>query len=131
MYLDAAPTFSNAGYISRQTGPLVAALDIEKPELPGQPILFLWAPNLLYDDRVFATRPGQYGPWKELHYDLDSLIDADEEPRVQRIMRWIFTVWPEMKRELLQLRQSKETGGTGGADHQKTQRDRTHGAHRQ
>ena len=88
MFLDAAPTFSNPCYFSRQTGTLVAALEVETRQLCQQPLLFLWAPGRLYRDAAFATKPGEEGPWKELDYDLMGLRDEEApEPRVSRVVR--------------------------------------------
>jgi len=127
MYLDAPPAYSNQALIHRQLGPLVAALPrtIAGP-LPEQPLLFMWGPNLLYNDGWFATLPGQPGPWKAVQYNMDACLarmeavpDRDseslEDQRLSRIIRWCLSVWPEMKRELLQYRQMGNTGGTSSA----------------
>ena len=88
---------------------MVAALEVETRQLCQQPLLFLWAPGRLYRDAAFATKPGEEGPWKELDYDLMGLRDEEApEPRVSRVVRWIYAAKAELKREVFELRQSKK-----------------------
>jgi hypothetical protein len=131
MQLDIASPFNLTGYVFRQSGFLTAAFPVDASDADlSQPLLFWWSPDAVYSDEFFKSQPGPTRHWKQLIYSVDQLIDNSEEtadPRIRRILNWLNTVWPELKQEVLTLRQDgcigatyskvyRPTGSSGSAD---------------
>ena len=119
----AAPLFDESEHLFyTQRGELVAAFNYSATdEELRQPRLFFWhqqADALLEPGKYFRLLPVT-GPWREIQYDNDSLVDAavlldevdaPEWQRGQGVLKWIFAVWPDLKQQVLAARQSGSTG---------------------
>ena len=105
-----------------QRGELVAAFNYSATdEELRQPRLFFWHPHADTQPgpgKYFSLLPGT-GPWWEIQYNIDSLVDAaadideadtPEWQRGQGVLQWIYSVWPDLKQQVLAARQSGSTG---------------------